>query len=632
MKKVLLLSITLLLAAASSGWAEGGVSIETSISSSRVELGDQVTMELIISNAQGKISKPTIGTLDGFTAYSQGHSQEISIVNGQMTSRSVFSYSLMANSLGRKKIGPFEVVIGGKSFQVSPVEVEVVSSGGAGGGTFQPTTTPSGPVQAPPSRALPTGNVSDKDIFVQAWLDKDDVFVNEPILLTYTFYTRLSATYKGFDKEPVTKGFWVEDFPPEKTIKRTEKIIDGSRYVVADVRKLILFPTDAGVFSFEPGTLSADVEIREDDPFDHFFSSNIFGRRNIPSSFMSQIVSKNLTVAPVQITVKALPEKGRPASFNGAVGNYLIESLIDKNEASVGDPITYRIRVWGEGNINTLQMPTFPKLDHFKIYDSSSSSNISKERFIVEGEKIVETVIVPKKPGKFSIPPVEFSYFDPKDSQYKVMKTDEQFLTITGTEQAEDIPTSTAVSTGTEPVQKEDLSVLAKDIRFIKTTRPFRAFSGYDFYRKSLYWWAVAILFFGWMIFGFLAAVRNTDGLAGLKDLNFRKAHAIARQKLKKSKRLLREDKQEEFYVEISNAVYGYFAGRLEVSPQAVSLAVIEKRAGEELSGELFGQIKKLLEELSAGRFALSKKGLEDMQDLYRLADQVITHFERVKL
>ena len=57
--------------------------------------------------------------------------------------------------------------------------------------------------------------------------DKDEVFVNEPVMLTYTLFTRLSATYKGFEKEPTTTGFWVEDFPPEKTIRRTEKMLNG---------------------------------------------------------------------------------------------------------------------------------------------------------------------------------------------------------------------------------------------------------------------------------------------------------------------------------------------------------------------------------------------------------------------
>src|SRR5438034_241967 len=84
--------------------------------------------------------------------------------------------------------------------------------------------------------------------------------INKPVMPTYTLYTRMNATYKGFEKEPETTGFWVEDFPPEKTIRRTEQILNGSRYVIADVRKLALFPTQIGVYTVDPGTLSAAVE------------------------------------------------------------------------------------------------------------------------------------------------------------------------------------------------------------------------------------------------------------------------------------------------------------------------------------------------------------------------------------
>ena len=179
---------------AAPAWADREVSIETSVSSSRVEVGERITMDIVVSNAPGKISSPQIGTIDGFAIYSQGHSQEISIINGQMSSRSVFSFVLVANSQGKKTIGPFQVMIGGRVFKTSPVEVEVVST--VRPGSSVRVGNPASPVSAPPARALPQGQVTDKDIFVQAWIDKDDVYINEPVMLTYTFYTRLSATYK----------------------------------------------------------------------------------------------------------------------------------------------------------------------------------------------------------------------------------------------------------------------------------------------------------------------------------------------------------------------------------------------------------------------------------------------------
>lgn len=627
--KSLILAVVLLPATAVLAIAE--VSIEATVSSPRVELGDQISLDIIVTNAEGRIEPPKIGTLDGFTAYSQGHSQEISIINGVSSSRSIFSYTLLANAVGKKTIGPIDVMIGGKPFKVAPVEVDVVVASGATPSRALPQST----VSAPPARALPSEDVSDQDIFVRAWLDKDEVYVNEPALLTYTLYTRLPATYKGFEKEAVTTGFWVEDFPPEKTIRRTEKIINNSRYVVADVRKLALFPTQAGVFSMEPGSLAVSVELRNQDPFDSFMSSNVFGRRSFPVSVLAQVVNKEIIIDPIKITVKALPELDKPAGFGGAVGSYLMEGGIDKNEVQAGDPVTYRIRVWGQGNFSTLEMPKVPALADFKIYDASSSVNISKDKLIVEGEKVSETVMVPKKAGKYTIPPVTFAYYDLKDKTYRLMKTEPQSLTVTGAAEADNEEPSTSSEpsssgTGIEPASKENVAMQAKDIRYIKNAVAPKAISGYNFYQKP-YFWALQIFFLvGWVFCVWLAS-RDHDEAKDMKGRKSRRSHWVARKKLRAASKLLKEEKQDAFYAEIERALYSYFADKLGISSQAVSLAVIEERT-EELSADLYSRIKTIFHELSSGRYGRQSKSIEQMKETYDQADDVITSYEKVKI
>jgi hypothetical protein len=103
------------------------VSIETSVSRSVVAVGDELTLDIIISNANGSISKPNFPSIDGFTSYSQGHSQQISITNGSMASTSIFSYVLIANSVGKKTIGPFEVSIGGRVYKAAAVKEDRIS-------------------------------------------------------------------------------------------------------------------------------------------------------------------------------------------------------------------------------------------------------------------------------------------------------------------------------------------------------------------------------------------------------------------------------------------------------------------------------------------------------------------------
>lgn len=628
MRRIGSLAVILLCLFSASAFAE--VAIETSLSRSTVAVGEEVVLDFIVTNADGPISRPTFPPLDGFTSYSQGHSQEINIVNGRTSSKSIFSYVLIPNSAGHKQIGPFEITINGKVFKVAPVDIDVTQTG-----LYQapvPTQTlQQAPVSAPSARALPQGAVGDQDIFVRAWLDKDEVYVNEPAMLTYTLYTRLSATYKGFDKEPVTTGFWVEDFPPAKTIKRTEQVINGSRYVVADVRKMALFPTEAGIYSLDPGTLSAMVEVQNDDSFNSFFSYNIFGRRSspFPQPFMSQIIQKVLPTDKLTLTAKALPAENKPASFTGAVGHYQIDSSIDKDDVEAGTPVTFRVRITGEGNINTVQTPSLPKLDDFKIYDSSTSTNVSKERLIVEGEKTTETVIVPKKAGTFTVPPLQFSYFDPDAKTYKTIRTVAHTLTVKPSTEPEEAESGTQ-GKGVEPVEKEAFAVLAKDIRYIKTAPMGAPVFPEPLDREPFYWGLDGLLVLLTALFTVLADARR-DAHRDEKAFRSRSSHKIARKRLHAAAAMMRQGNRDRFYSETSKAVYGYFADRLGLPPQSVTLETIEARAAD-AAPALLNDARSLFNELGRGRYGSAEYGQDELRDIYEKAEAILSAFEKVKM
>lgn len=625
-RTTLAMTILSILFFAASALAE--VSIETSVSRSRLAVGDELTLDIIISNANGPISQPKLPPIDGFSSYSQGHSQAISITNGRSSSQSIYSYVLIANSIGKKTIGPFEVEIGGKVYKVAAVEVEVTSDNPSQGFS-QNTAFSQSPVVAPPPRAMPGDGISNQDIFVKTWLDKDEAFMNEPVMLTYTIYTRLSATYKGFEKEPVTTGFWVEDFPPDKTIRKTEQIFNGSRYVVADVRKMALFPTEPGVFTIDPGTVGTTVEVRNDDNFNSFFSYNIFGRRGpyAQSPFFSQILTKVIPTEKVTVVAKALPETGKPANFSGAAGDYQIESSIDRREVEAGSPITYKVRIFGEGNINTLQTPSIPKIENFKVYDSSSSVNISKNRLVVEGEKVTETVLVPKKAGIYTIPALEFSYFDYKAKAYRTIKTSAHRLDVKPGAEPEEAP----ASPGVQPVDQEEVWITGKDIRYIKTFEDPRATAARPLYKNPIYWMINFLFLAVSFVLLFLASTR-ANTLRDRKGSRARGSHRIAKARLKKASHLMKREKSEAFFSELSRAIYGYFADKLDVSVQSVSLELIERSLPQDAPPEIFNQIRVLLDELSMGRFSRLEKGDEEIKRIYDMADQVITRFEKVKL
>ncbi len=604
--------------------------IETAVSSSRVLVGEQFTLDIIISEAQGKIATPSFPPLDGFNSYSQGRSQEITIINGRTSSRSIFTYVLVANSLGKKKIGPFEIMIDGTRYEAAAVEVDVVDAASSASQWAQSAYyTQSTPTVAPPSRALPT-QVGNQDIFMKAWFDKDEVYVNEPAILSYTVYTRLSASFNKVEREPLTTGFWLEEFPPEKTMRKQEQFFNGIRYVAADVRKIALFPTQPGIFTIDTGKISAIVEIQSHDDFDTFFSSNIFGQRRVrmPAMVTTQAVERMLEADPVKLTVKALPEKGKPEEFNGAVGQYEIESSLDKHRGEQGSPVTYRIRVRGMGNINTIEVPTLRVSSDLKVYDSSTSVNISKDRLLVEGEKIVDTVIVPRRGGTFKIPALKFAFFNPIKGDYERLTTEEQTLEVDAlTEEV----VNTIESSGPIEATKEAVTTLDQDVRYLKMPPLTAEWPLWNLPKKWFYWF----LAIGFLVLGAVVqqmSVHRAFLSSGSASSRRRQAASLARTRLRKAKQALAAAHAETFFAQLHHAMVGYFAAKLGLPVSMVNADTVEERlTAVSASPELIQESRRVFDDLGYGRFSQSNNDVEHMKDVYSRAETIVGSIERIR-
>ena len=93
---------------------------------------------------------------------------------------------------------------------------------------------------------------------------------------------------------------------------------------------------------------------RSNNPFDifndPFFNDPFFGSggvRDVPYAIKSE---------PVNIIVKDLPP-GAPASFNGAVGDFTMETLLDREKVKTNDAVNVRIKINGQGNIKLIESP-----------------------------------------------------------------------------------------------------------------------------------------------------------------------------------------------------------------------------------------------------------------------------------
>jgi len=579
------------------------VSVSASLNKRQVQVGEEVRLSIRVSGQSTNLQAPRLAQLDGFDTYYTGRASHVSFINGVSSTNVEFSYTLVPQRAGHFTLSPIEIRAGQNTFRTEPLPIEV--SGGqnqAPGPAQRSMTQPSSPlpVAQPVAQdqdyALSPG--TDDNIFVQAFVDRKTLYQNEQMLLTYSLYTRYDTRYEGFDKEPETSGFWIEEFPMGREVPRETVRMNGKRYVKADVKKLALFPTAPGNYTIQPGTLK--VSIREEpqgsNAFDEFFSDSFF----TGGAFFARRQNRLLAPPPIHLVVKPLPENGKPAGFQGAVGNFRLSATIDREKVKQNEPVTLKMVIEGEGNIETITRPKIPALTGFKTYDADSNSKLFQTENVIGGTKSFEIVFIPKEEGSSFIPPLEFSFFDPRQEKYVTLKTPNFPIQVEHSDQNFQMPQELS---GSALFQKQVKSE-GKDIRYIDEKIP-------DVFHARISDLIYKILMGGdLLLFVLLVVLWMKDR----QDRLFSKDQALRRRKtargtaslnMNRLKKLARSSKDEDataFFVELEKAMIQYIADKWNLST--------------------YGVTRQDLEETLAAHFGAEDAHLKDVFELYRLCDE----------
>lgn len=301
-------------------------------------------------------------------------SNNISIINNQQSSSTSISYILQPKHEGNLTIHPGVAKdAAGHSFQSNPLTIQVVPGSLAAqqqrrqsnnydpfGGSDPFDPDPFGQMlrqrqqraqqlqhgqQQPQAQATSPVDEKDlnKDIFIKVTVDKSKVHVGEQITTSYKLYSRIPMQV-SISKLPSLNGFWTQDFEIPKTPKPQEEIVNGKKYQVFLLKKSALFPQETGSLELDPAEAEGNAriiqQVRQRNPFADMLDDPAF--RNMGSLMMSdplfnsdffstlayRDIPVHLKSSPVKITVTSLPEKGKPADFSGAVGNFTISDKI----------------------------------------------------------------------------------------------------------------------------------------------------------------------------------------------------------------------------------------------------------------------------------------------------------------
>jgi len=204
-------------------------------------------------------------------AGSGGNSQNIQFVNGKMSITKSQSFYFLAAKEGTFTIPEIRISHKDKQAASDPVTITIVKSA---------VPQPAQPKKQTTTDIPDTG----ENLFLRAIVNKRTVYQNEPVVVTYRIFksARVNLTNYGVNKLPETVGFWAEEIEVGNQPKIWEEVISGQRFVLADIKKTILFPASPG--EKEVGALGIDCNIRvpkkrsSNDIFDSFFDDPFFTR------------------------------------------------------------------------------------------------------------------------------------------------------------------------------------------------------------------------------------------------------------------------------------------------------------------------------------------------------------------
>ena len=502
---------------------EAQVSFTASADAKEIVKGGYLEVTFTLANANGAQFKPP--SFKNFkVAGGPSTSRNSSWINGKATSSTGYTYTLLADKIGTKTIGPASIKVGNKTLNTRPLQVKVVKGRKVASGA--------------------TVNIEDQ-VFIRAEPSVNEARIGQQILLDYKLYTQINIESYNITSEPEYDGFYAQNISRFDG-KIVKEVINGVQYSTKILRRVALYPQQAGLMTINPMSSRLGI-VDETKPKQR---RSFFFNRNLKQF--------NINTQTVQINVKPLPGNA-PPTFSGAVGNYGMQVQMDKNKLTTDDAITLQVTITGNGDIKRLQPPKLELDDNLEVYEP----NILDEKEVEQqgqnyGQKILEYLILPKEPGRYQIAP-EFTFFDTDSLAYRTLRPRVFNVFV-------------SKGTGKSKVQSDlaENDKLNGDIKFIKTDSNLSKAGSY-FYGSPFFWVLFSLPMF---LLGGVVVKKQLDANKPEIDqtlLKSQQAQKHAEEKLATAKKYLSENKGKPFYDEVSRAMFGYVGDKLNMPPSEFS-------------------------------------------------------------
>ena len=565
------------------------IKFEAEVSKNNLGVNENLRVDFKMNKDGDNFNPPSF---DGFRVVG-GPNQSVSNswINGVRSFTKTYSYFLTPIKKGKFTIGQASIEIDGDIYKTLPVQIQVSEA-----------------VQSSLSPGSPSSVLND-DIELNIEVSKSETYLNEPISVEFKllFNPKINVTNLGEIDSPEFNNFWSQNIKiPRLEIKSTS--YKGQRYNYVTWKRALLFPQKSGNLELLPLTLDVTVDVPTN-------------RRDFFGNVIYTQTSKKVSSKKKNIKVKEFPSEGKPESFNGAVGKFEVSLFSSKSELKATESFQLELKVNGRGNLKLFSLPEIKVPSSLEKYDPEFKEDIKSSISGMNGQISNTYTIVPQFQGKYPIPAVEFSYFDPEAKKYVTIKTNESIVDVTEGPMNSDFTNNSGLSSN----QNNTIQTIGQ-FNYIKLSSKFSSINSKKLLDSKL--WLYTLLSIPFLIFiVVLLLIKVSRKSISDSDLITKNAEKLARKYLENAK--IDISNKESFYSSLDQALFNFFKSKYMIRKEDFSKDKIKSiLIKENISKKVINDVIELIESCEIARY--TPASTDDMDKDYEKAVQILTNFENV--
>ena len=577
--------VLIVLIVTSQGLAQEVVEFNMQLSKSKMGINERIRVDFSMNKDGDQFTPPDF---KGFRVV-MGPSQSTSSswINGVRSFKRTFSYTIAPLQKGTFRIGQASIIIDKKQYKTQSKEVIVTDA------------------VKKPSDQLTAYDIAEEKLHLVAEVSKSAPYLNEPITVVYKLYVGGNINVSNFRplENPTYENFWSSELPI-KNYKFTTGTYKGEPYNVVDLKRVVLYPQMEGELVLEPLSLeiTADVPTNRRD----FFGGVIYSSTN-----------KVVSAGKRTIKVKPLPQEGKPDNYTGAVGDFNLFVEPSKKILNAGESLQLNVRVKGKGNLKLFQLPALKVPAAVEVYDPEYNEDVTTTYSGMQGEVSENYTLVPGYKGKYPVPPVEFSYFNPSTNRYYTLSSEEVLLQILEGPELED--------TNNQPLAIKQEVIADDQFKFIELQTTLSPIENKRFFGSRSYYlsWLVPLLLIPLAI---LFGKKRQERLLDVEGNKTRASNRLAKKYLSAAKKAIAD--KEAFYIALERALHHFLKAKLKIETSELNKEKIaEILRNKEINESAIEELIQLLEHCDMARY--SPISAVEIQTDYQQSIATITQLDK---